>query len=141
MTDPEPPTLADFVLARLAEDEQVARAAMAAVAHAEDRDGSTRWCGTDDGVYAGANGAELIGPYGYADEGLTAHIARHDPARVLADVAAKRAIVALYQHKGESMALYPNAGNAAGFMALTGAIRALAQPFTDHPQYSAEWGP
>lgn len=88
----EQQTLTEFITARLDEDEAAALAAR------EDSsvDGEyLPWrlsgdIGTD--LYAGhiymAGGA-----YGGMDEGVAHHIVRHDPARVLREVAAKRVIV------------------------------------------------
>lgn len=57
--------------------------------------------------------------------GLAEHIARHDPARVLADVAAKRAIVDDYAEVPSTARLRP--------------LRWLAEVWRDHPDYDAEW--
>lgn len=83
----------------------------------------------------------------YADEEFSAPAtvinagALVDPVRVLADVAANRRIVALYEHKAESMALYPNQGNAGGLSALTDVLRLLAFAYADRPGYREEWKP
>lgn len=53
------------------------------------------------------------------------HIARHEPARVLADVAAKRQIIELVL------------GAYAGYSVLT----RLALPFAEHPDYREDWKP
>src|SRR5690348_14236909 len=76
------PTLTEFLLARIAEDEAVAQA-------------SAPYSWTADGgdVYAGHPTA-LIAEY--VEVSWAAHIARHDPARVLAECKAKREIVGLY---------------------------------------------
>jgi hypothetical protein len=59
--------------------------------------------------------------------------------RVLADVQAKRAILAMYEHKVESMQRYPNQGNANAMIALIQVVEALAQPFADHPDFDPAW--
>jgi hypothetical protein len=60
------------------------------------------------------------------------HIARHDPARVLREVAAKRVIMRYY-------------GSPVGFPGEEGvpgtAMRALAAVYSDHPDYRQEWTP
>ena len=64
--------------------------------------------------------------------GLTAHIARHDPARVLHEVAAKRAIIRW--HGGldadYDYGTFPD-----------DIIAALAAVYSDHPDYREEWAP
>lgn len=70
-----------------------------------------------------------------------AHIDANDPAHVLREVAAMRAIVAAYEHKAESMARYPNAGNASGLMSLDGVLKHLAAIWDGHPDYRPEWAP
>jgi hypothetical protein len=65
----------------------------------------------------------------------------HVPARVLADVAAKRAIVDAYVHKAESMARYPGQSNAGGLVSLTVAAQHLAAVYADHPDYDQGWAP
>jgi len=61
------------------------------------------------------------------DECLARHIARHDPARVLREVAAKREILAEYE--------------AAYRTDLGVAIKALAAVDSGHPDYRQEWKP
>lgn len=81
--------LAEFLLARIAEDEAAAAAAVSR------RDGVDKWEAVGSGT--------VVGP-GYdkvkhvmlpsSEDGAARHIARHDPARVLAECEAKRRIVA-----------------------------------------------
>jgi hypothetical protein len=73
-------------------------------------------------------------------EAIAAHVAMHDPARVLREVEAKRAI--MEQHpEGED-------GWCGDQMALTGCkwerwpcptLRHLAAAYSDHPDYREEW--
>lgn len=86
--------IVEFITARLDEDQADAEAAQAA--------DPTPWSVKEQyaGDVAAADGVVLwdyegIGS-GYLTEPTAAHIARHDPARVLAEVKAKRAIVALH---------------------------------------------
>jgi len=88
-------TLTQFLLARIAEDEAVARAAST--------DLDPNWWEKSEHarVYAGdwdrvVQGGEIeAGPNLRRDP--LAHIARHDPARVLAECEAKRAIIAFHE--------------------------------------------
>jgi hypothetical protein len=83
------------------------------------------------------------------------HIARHDPARVLAECAAKRAIVEEHQPVDyTSMGMEsPNACHICGIDAGMGewewlrdswpcpTLRALAAVYADHADYRDEWRP
>lgn len=77
--------------------------------------------------YGGSSSVEV------SDEDA-AHIAHHDPARVLAEVAAKRAILAA---ASDYMPELDSGDN--GEWALDLVVRHLASPYADHPDYSPEW--
>ncbi|GAA2008246.1 DUF6221 family protein [Nocardioides kribbensis] len=64
------------------------------------------------------------------------HIARHDPARVLAEVAAKRAIVEGAVNYSPELEHGDN-----GEWALEMTLQALASVYVDHPDYRDEWKP
>lgn len=116
-----------FVAARLAEDEIVAREAGPDAWQAGDR-----WVVTplgaawsvqrDDHVVALA---ERTTP-----TEVIVHVARHDPARVLDDVAAKRRVHDAYRRAK------PGSMNRSG---LTIALKALACAWSDHPDFDASW--
>lgn len=111
--------LTAFIAARLDEDEAIARAAGDATPppwHAAGGDIMSR---ADGRCAANADGPEAP------------HIARHDPARVLREVAAKRAMVAECVRTCE----YEDYGHA-----LAGAvIKVMAAAWSDHPDYRQEW--
>jgi hypothetical protein len=131
-------TLADdlvaFLRARLDEDEQGARAVT-------------------------ANGWANIGPHPADSRPVAQHIFRHDPARVLREVEAKRRIIdgleAARDNLQKSAANYqawaagerePHPGvNGSGaeslIPGLTYAMQVLASPYSDHPDYHEEWRP
>lgn len=67
------------------------------------------------------------------DETDRAHIVCHDPARVLRDVAAKRAVIAAL------MEIPAEHGKDAGFRAIGKSIPAMAAVYADHPDYQKEW--
>jgi Family of unknown function (DUF6221) len=68
------------------------------------------------------------------------HIARHDPARVLRDVAAKRKILADYEKLlGERKSHPGDLAQAGALLALLGVIRGLAAVDSDHPDFRQEW--
>lgn len=61
-----------------------------------------------------------------------AHIARHDPARVLAEVEAKRRILTAYENYDRE---------APELDVPDSVIRLLALPYAGHPDYRKEWRP
>jgi len=72
------------------------------------------------------------------DERTRAFILRHDPARVLREVEAKRAILARYvapwpHNLGESLQLSQER------MGLLYAVEHLAAVYSDHPDYDPAW--
>ncbi|MFD5564515.1 DUF6221 family protein [Kitasatospora griseola] len=68
------------------------------------------------------------------------HVARHDPARVLAEVAAKRRILDdLAAAQGLEEKDPWEAEDRLG--ALERAVSFLALPYADHPDYRPEWAP
>lgn len=156
--------LADFITARLGEDEAMARSASPG-----------QWAITDDdvdGTMITAVNGPVMAVYG---TGVTpaalpnaAHIARHDPARVLREVTAKRAMVALHAihseperwgsgHPDLAMRGQPTGRTVywcdecdhdrdyghIGIAEVEGCttMRLLAAPYSDHPDYRAEWAP
>lgn len=130
--------LVDWLRARLDDDEQVARAATpgpwrvnaitrivtdAEVANPEVVAGS-RW-GCEGDVFR--TDADAV------------HIARHDPARVLAEVAAKRRILneLLPQLRANDECVtsqWDADSDTAGDL-----LRLLALPYADHPDYDPDW--
>ena len=124
-------TLTDFLLARIDEDEAVAR-------------GAYRDSVDDDGVchedWTDATTAVMWGDLpaisGLEADYLSNHIARHDPARVLAECEAKRRIVEalidmepVEEERKEQV------------VTLRWACEMLAHPYADHPDYNPDWRP
>jgi hypothetical protein len=82
-------------------------------------------------------------------DGERAHIVRHDPARVLLDINAKRQLVSLHakdkDHDG--CTICDNGNNSCGCMSgwywkyPCDTLKILALPYADHPSYRAEWRP
>lgn len=89
--------LITWLRAQLDEDERIARAAA--------QHGAT-WRAGEPGIYpsntATHPGPIITGTWGDLDDDYAQHIARHDPARVLAEVEAKRQIIDAYLPPGES---------------------------------------
>jgi hypothetical protein len=128
--------LVEFLRARLDEDARVARTA-ASIAAAP-----WRWeslpmphkyglTGTRAGLRA------LIVPSRtpdvYPDKFTAEHIIRFDPARVLADVEAKRRIIERWEHATRDPDDFEEQWG------LEWAMRALAQPYADHPDFDSGW--
>lgn len=113
-------TLTGFLLARLDEDEAAARQAYR-IAEWREKSEHARIYWARRLVRLDASGP---------------HIARHDPARVLAEVGAKRRIVEL--HEGEH--------NCTTYIAAEDnnpckTLEILAVVYDDHPDYRDEWRP
>lgn len=128
MTEVTTQTLADFLLARIAEDEAAATAALAS----RTRPRSTppgRWIQSTPGACVLDGGPNSVARS--ATAGVIAHIARHDPARVLAECEAKRRIVGQVER---------NVRDVTGGW-LDRILHLLALPYADHPDYRDEWRP
>lgn len=134
--------LVAFLRNRLDDDERIARAATDGnwvVDRPILADGVTTDISAEDttrGYSSVATDSEGFGACSLAD---ATHIARHDPARVLADVQAKRAILAQY---------VADAAPAEHMRPLVTAVRqdrmefvvhALAAVYVSHPDYRPEW--
>jgi hypothetical protein len=128
-------TIAEFLEARIAEDEAGARSALDGI--------------FDDGVWTTAEDwgggncrvhgkGIIIYDEGGHDEEQAAHIARWDPARVLAECAAKRAVISNVGPYSCDQAhpqfdVYHPDGH------LSPVLRALAAVYSDHPDYDKDW--
>ncbi|MFB6593947.1 DUF6221 family protein [Streptomyces diastaticus] len=136
--------LITFLRARLGEDEAVARAATAGP-WVESGVGDHGW-----GVSFSALGSGVEADDSDQGRADAAHIARHDPARVLAEVEAKRRVVgecAYWNERMEAEAVnppkFPQPGLDLGLLldAMNPILRHLAAPYADHPDYREEWRP
>jgi hypothetical protein len=158
--------MAGFYAARLDEDEAVARAANVKQEDPE------WWCSPVIAAQAmGRHGAvtvrsrrdsavmarvESVPGDDYPDEitdgtAVAAHIARHDPARVLREVAAKREILAfIFQYEAKIDGEW-GCCHSAGAIRLgecpetppekIDALRVAVAVYSDHPDYDEEWKP
>ena len=106
----DPPSIEEFISARLDEDEAAARKAA-------------------DFPYDHPSDAPWIAMQLKVQRGIAmtfdAHFARHDPARVLREVAAKRRALSRYLNDDE-MVMWP-------------VIVAIAAIYSDHPDYREDW--
>lgn len=121
--------LVDFLLARIAEDEALARGAVERSSY-----------GWSDNAFSEA--VELAENEGARKQG-TDHIARWDPARVLAECDAKRRVVDSLRdltdaETTEDQAWALERGDRSEQVAIA-TMRLLALPYADHPDYRDEW--
>ena len=116
--------LADFVLARISEDEAVARAAFRLVD--ERQVGGWYWSNAGDAVFV--DDTELVVACGpvqeLMDQPFAHHIVRWDPERVVAECAAKRRVVEYERRRWR-----------------TSVLRLLALFYAEHPDYRDDWRP
>jgi len=136
--------------------EEAAKHCAALVAAAASREGvwkppyvGAEWSSDADHVYAHDSRPDQpraeIADFGYSAFMLTPHIQEHGPARVLAEVDAKRRMLDEY-----ALALTQRNDLAGTPHALTGSVRLLtalrfvkmlALPHREHPDYQPEWAP
>ena len=90
-------------------------------------------------VVTGADDESGIARVNGRDRAL--HIARHDPARVLHEIEAKRgileAVTRVEPDASQGTAVRPNDANAA----TVAVLEMLALPYADHGDYRTEWRP
>jgi hypothetical protein len=118
-------TLADFLLARVAEDEAAIEGTAA-----------NEFVRTGESFSARFMSYES--DHTYQD---SAYVDRFDPARMLAECEAKRRIIRQYERARFAVAVTEAQepflrGVATG---LDAAMIVLAQPYVDHPDYNPEW--
>ncbi|MFJ2279267.1 DUF6221 family protein [Streptomyces sp. NPDC087866] len=121
--------LVQFLRNRLDEDEHIARTA------GSRHKGGSFWSVEQSEVRA--KDGTLIVRHTWPDEG--AHIARHDPARVLRNVEVGRAALDHYRavrRSTEKHKAYVLAEGAVGKQ-----IQILALAYADHPNYRDDWRP
>lgn len=124
--------LAEFLLARIAADEEAAKRAAFGY--------GAGWTSASDDVddWSAVHADGKRDMVGCEDRDVTRHIARHDPDRVLRRCEADRRIV-------EQLWLYvahpdPTSSDPSGTQALW-IIKTLALPYADHPDYDPSWRP
>ena len=129
-------TIAEFLLARITEDEELARKA----AQAKPRDYDSKapgaaWEATDNGMVAGNKEAlwDCEGSASLCMNPVHAqHVAAWDPARVLAECAGKRAVISA------CLEIPYGADENADYLRDM-AMAAFATVYKSHPDYLPEW--
>lgn len=132
---------AAFLLARIAEDQAAATEA----AHGE----SGRWATGGDASTRAVEDADaypVIYDEGSPSYAQAAHIARHDPARVLADCEAKRQVIESYRHHAGRYAEEQYLGGVHTSLrnirdSLFWVMLRLAVTYGGHADYRDEWRP
>ncbi|WP_369135654.1 DUF6221 family protein [Modestobacter sp. I12A-02662] len=124
------PNLDQFLLARIAEDKRIATDAAGAIGRGD-------WTPADVPEESGLAGAAEL-------------VARYDPARVLAECAAKRKLVmacrdarpdlAFLGTRPRGMADFPLSPSGPHQLAAF-TLAVLAMPYAGHPDYRDEWRP
>jgi len=137
-------SLAAFLTARLEEDEAAARAACGN----DWRPGGAAWIlrghPSETQMIRTDAGLTVVYDEGSPSEDEAAHIARHDPARVLREVKAHHALVGAYSAVALNFArVDETCCEYSTRTALEGACTGLAAIWEDHPDYRqpGEWAP
>lgn len=122
--------IVDFLTARIDEDEASARWAFG-----DHNDNTANWSEPTSGVVdLGGPGMDGLLPTG--DQAVSRFIAEFDPARVLAECAAKRAIIATRRHNPKN---YIDPTYATIFENRDELLHTLATVYADHPDYDQRW--
>ena len=136
--------IAGFLSGRLDEKEAIAQAATAGPWHIPEHDPLFYCVDSSDG----SGRICKFGDRSCGDDvNNSLHIVRHDPARVLRDIAAKRVVLAEYAAFREVMDEQQAAGEQTGAGVSSGArllehlIRVFAAVDCDHPDYDRRWRP
>ncbi|MFE7752146.1 DUF6221 family protein [Streptomyces sp. NPDC057428] len=127
--------LVQFLKRRLDEDEEIAKDPT----HATWATAEWRFSDAGNAPYVDL-GTNHLDSVSSLNESEMRHIARHDPARVLAEVDAKRELLSRYE------AMVADVLVVTGREAILSEYRrvilpSLALPYADHPGYRAEWRP
>jgi hypothetical protein len=124
--------LTAFITARLDEDEAIAKAAA-----------NRHWL-TDDNIITLHPEHDGDGFMSWPTRADAQHAANHDPARVLREVAAKRAVLAWYADALDASKLFKEKLGTGTHMATAAesylnVMRGYAAVWSDHPDYKQEW--
>lgn len=138
--------LIEFLRARLDDDERAAASAASVSDGTLDGRVGARWNVIEidwEGIHVYSRPSGLDKEGGTAP--ITAHMQRYDPARVMAEVEAKRAILELHRPLDDMWCsaccdnVAPYELNATEYPCPT--LRLLALPYADHRDYRQEWKP
>ena len=137
---PAPHNLTEFLLARIAEDEAVARAAQ----HQE----QPTWRADFHSRDAMGRKFSVLGSSGqFRSSDAVDHVVRFQPSRVIAECEAKRRIVESFEiavHDSDAANIYPEPSNAYAQKVTDFGYRViweLSQPYLPHSEFRSEWTP
>ena len=142
-------TITKFLTARLDEDEHAARSAGGDHAGGDHWDTMTEETPDGEHIYYTVEtvGADPVAPVAemartrQADRDRAEHIARHDPARALREIAAKRSLLRAHPFEpAEGFCAECQRGGAAGIWPCP-TLRHLAAVYAGHPDYQQKWAP
>ncbi|TDC86343.1 DUF6221 family protein [Actinomadura sp. 7K507] len=127
--------LVEFLRARLARDEQIARACS-----------GVPWKTAPSGTIHTDPAEPRDGPEAYVakaeNEAYAEHIARHGPSRTLAEVAARRRIIDDFEKRAWIIEQGHRTAELEAAQAVReDVLRCLALPYASHPAYRDEWHP
>ncbi|MGW5352185.1 DUF6221 family protein [Streptomyces sp. NPDC004031] len=117
-----------FLRARLEEEAERAQAAGAAEWSLQEHEGDTV-------LIYDSHGEPVVYDEGWPSASQARHIVDHSPARVLAEVEAKRRIL----NARDAVAAGDDGYGAAALGDVV--VQLLALPYADHPDYQQEWRP
>lgn len=123
--------IVEFLRARLDEDEAAAKAAGGDHWHYPSHESSREDMLSDSG--------EIVMYRDSLRDDMGLHIARHDPARVLADVEAKRRIVEDFEHYHSEYRKAPSPFAEGRRLGALLAVSRLAEAYDGHPDWREEW--
>lgn len=135
-TQPATLTLTAFLERCLADDEAVARAATQGPWYLLGKNVRAAQGRPSPALQRGRESVEIACAY---DDTGAAHIARHDPARVLAEVEAKRAIVAECAEEVDGGTTDEGQGLTSGAILGGYVLRALASVYRDRDGFDPAW--
>jgi hypothetical protein len=127
--------IVEFLRARLAEDEEAARAATEGPWFA-DHPEPKHWGDDPESALLVRGKVLCILDNQYGGPLNVDHIVRHDPTRVLAENEAKRKIIDWYEVADASFELHRDA-----WQIMRQVLLLLAVPFAAHPDYDERWKP
>lgn len=129
----------EFLRARLDEDEALALAATGGHWHVAEQKYDEDFAAK---IGSWAEGGDIAG-HGYEGGGVDTvataqHMVRHRPARVLAEVEAKRELIRVWERL---RLLNEDGGYHLAYGTASKAIQLHAAVYADHPDYRSEWAP
>jgi hypothetical protein len=138
--------LVQWLRAQLDDDERIARRAAEyddGAAHDVDGPAGTWTCLDESEWFGPSHRGGVIAPRIGAVNApeLGNHIVRHDPARVLREIDAKRQVISRFVHWAATMNSVPDQRDIGVVEGLEMALRMLAAVYADRPGYKVSWRP